>query len=102
LIEPVSSNFDKMFDNLKPVSYQLINGSSNRRHTGFIAQQVVQSLQDAGIDTKDFAGVCIPKDENTYYSLRYEEFIALCVDQIQKLKKRVGELETQLIEIKGE
>ena len=62
------------------------------------------AIQKAGLTTQDFAGYVEKLNEFNEIEryLRYGEFIALCVDQIQKLKKRVGELETQLIEIKGE
>ena len=97
------------YNNLKPSSYKYNNGTSDRLHIGFIAQDVEASLKMAGIDTKDFAGLCIPQNENHYYSIRYSEFIALNTDQIQKLKKReseledkVAQLELQIKEIKGE
>ena len=89
-IAPLYSYF---FDSLRPVTYKFNNGSSDRLHTGFIAQEVEQSLYNTGLSTKDFAGLCIEED---YYALRYEEFIALNTDQIQKLKKRVSQLEQQL------
>jgi hypothetical protein len=54
---------------------------------------VEDSLPLAQIDTKDFAGICMPKDEDKFYSLRYTEFIPLNTHQIQKLKNRVSELE---------
>jgi hypothetical protein len=94
-IESLHSNFDIFFDNLKPVSYILNNGNSGRKHIGFIAQDVEEGLALANIDTKDFAGICIPSLHDSHYTLRYIEFIGLCVDQIQKLKKRVAELENK-------
>ena len=98
-ISELSVEYDKFFDLIKPVSYKFNNGSSDRLHTGFIAQEIEESLSKVGLSTKDFAGLCI--DENSY-SLRYEEFIALNTSQIQKLKSRVSELEKQIKELKGE
>lgn len=101
-IEELSENFDVFFDSLKPASYILNDGTSGRKHIGFIAQDVEQGLINAQINTKDFAGLCIPSDNELYYMLRYEEFIALNTSQIQKLKSRVSELEKELKELKGE
>ena len=87
-----TSKYDALFDLLKPVFYQYNHGESGRYHTGFIAQDVEEAVKNAGLESMDFAGYL--KDQKTgEYSLRYEEFISLCVDQIQKLKQRVKKLE---------
>ena len=87
-----TSKYDALFDLLKPVFYQYNHGESGRYHTGFIAQDVEEAVKNAGLESTDFAGYL--KDQKTgEYSLRYEEFISLCVDQIQKLKQRVKKLE---------
>lgn len=87
-----TSKYDALFDLLKPVFYQYNHGESGRYHTGFIAQDVEEAVKNAGLESMDFAGYL--KDQKTgEYSLRYEEFISLCVDQIQKLKQRMKKLE---------
>ena len=98
-ISEIAIEYETFFDLIKPVTYKFNNGSSNRFHTGFIAQDVENALYSAGLTTKDFAGLCI---DDTSYSLRYEEFIALNTAQIQKLKSRVSELENIIKELKGE
>lgn len=101
-IENLSDAYSKLFDNLRPVRFRYNNGQSKRFHTGFIAQEVKQALLDAGLTTKDFAGYIarIDTDEETQKrsvtrSLRYSEIIALCVKEIQALKKRVQALEAK-------
>ena len=119
----LDNKYDKFFDNLNPLGFKYIMGSSDRVHCGFIAQEVENSLLKSGLTTKDFAGLAIndisnytrettedsngnivdlDKSEINYlldnkinkeYSLRYEEFIAIAIDQIQKLKRRVDILE---------
>lgn len=98
-INPLPSVYSNIFDKLYPVSYKYNDGCSDRTHTGFIAQYVEQAVLDCGLTTKDFAAVCYDLDEEgnkVDYRIRYEELIALCVDQIQKLKARVSELELQI------
>lgn len=87
--------YDGLFDRLKPTPYQYDNGTSGRTHLGMISQDVEQALTDSGLTDMDFAGFVRGEDADgaVVYSLRYEEFIALCIDQIQKLKARVAELE---------
>lgn len=116
--ERVKTNFDTLekyedaFFDFKPISFEYLVGTSNRKHMGFGAGQVLQTLKDHHIDTKDFGAFVesktpidfyekqlgyIPKGiEKTEYSLRYEEFIALNTHMIQKLYKRVEELEVLL------
>lgn len=98
-ITRLSDNYTVFFDLIKPVSYKFNKGSSNRFHTGFIAQDIEDALYTAGLTTNDFAGLCI---DDVSYSLRYEEFIALNTSQIQKLKSRVAELEKEIMKLKGD
>ena len=100
-IESMSETYDLFFDNLVPSTYKYIDGTSNRRHTGFIAQKVEEALSVASIDTQDFAGLMIVDrgTENEVWTLRYEEFISLNTWQIQKAKARITELENKVAEL---
>ena len=59
-----------------------------------------EALEAAGLTSLDFAGFVKSPDEEAeggyLYSLRYEEFVALCVREIQRLGQRVRELEGKL------
>ena len=101
--------YDVIFDNLKPSRFKYNDGTSGRYHTALIAQDVKEAILAAGLTTQDFAGYCeVPiyeKDEDgnsteniTGYTcaLRYDEFMALAIRQIQMLKARVAELERRL------
>lgn len=89
--------YDALFDRLRPVSYKLVDGQSGRTHLGLISQDVERALEECGISSQDFAGfVRTPREgeEGAYdYSLRYGEFIALCIHQIQLLQASVARLE---------
>ena len=54
-------------------------------------------MEAAGLTSLDFAGFVKSPDEEAeggyVYSLRYEEFISLCILEIQRLDQRVRELE---------
>lgn len=94
----ISYNMERyaaLFDLLKPVHYKLNAGTSGRTHVGMIAQDVEEAMTAVGLTGQEFAGICkAAKDEGGYsYFLRYGEFIALCIDQIQKLKTRIAALE---------
>ena len=97
-IQSLSGAHDQIFDALKPVSYKFNQNNNNRTHTGLIAQDVKEAVENAGLTTQDFAAYCEWENEDgsTGCGLRYGEFISLCIDQIQKLKKRVEELEDKL------
>lgn len=96
------SAYDAIFDALKPASFKYKDGTSGRTHTGFISQDIEDVLGPSGLTSTDFATfIKSPLEdkeghiiEGEYrYGVRYEELIALCVAQIQALKKRVSELE---------
>lgn len=93
-ISDALERYDALFWRLRPVSYKLRDGQSGRTHTGLIAQEVEQALHELGMSGMDFAAfVKSPRADGDDYGLRYEEFIALCIRQIQRLDARVRELE---------
>ena len=75
--------------------YKYNDGTSDRYHSGFIAQPTKEALDSAGLTLKDFAGICIENmgTDEEVWRLRYEEFIALNTWKIQQLEKRIEQLE---------
>lgn len=99
------SRYNAFFDALQPASFRFIDGQSGRTHLGMVSQDIEEELEAAGLTDMDFAGfIRDPRqdeDGNTVdgeynYMLRYEEFIPMCIYQIQKLKARVAVLEGRL------
>jgi hypothetical protein len=98
-IMTLDTSYDNLFNNLKPCKYKYNHGTSDRYHTGFIAQEVVDAIENSGLTTQDFAGVVHldePNRNGCEWLLRRDEFVALNTWQIQKLKQRVAELESRL------
>ena len=97
-ILPMSEVYEKIFDMLKPVSFKYVDNDNERTHSGLVAQDVKEAVLAAGITTKEFAGYCEWKneDETIGCGLRYSEFVAINIYEIQKLKARVKELEEKL------
>ena len=98
IISLVGNKYDALFDLLTPCSFKYNNGTSNRTHIGFIAQDIVSAALQVGFSLQDFAPVCYD-EKSQNWSLRYEELIALNTQQIQLLKNRIIQLEEK---IKGE
>ena len=101
--------YDAVFDALKPAFYKYNDGTSGRLHGGFIAQDCEDAVLGAGLTASDYALYCkspvYKLDENGDetneiegydYSVRYSEIVPLNTYEIQKLKKRVKELESRL------
>lgn len=103
--------YEKFYLALSPCYYKLNAGTSDRYHSGFIAQEVETALADNGLTNQDFAGLTIyeaeEEDENgertkqTEYALRYGEFIALNTYMIQRLYERVSALEETVKQLGG-
>lgn len=98
-IENIPDIYNTFFDLLSPVRYKFIVNESNRYHFGLISQDVEESLQTANISSQDFAGFIKWKNEEGVeeYGLRYGEFIALNIWQIQKAKSRISTLEQTIL-----
>ena len=92
-IEELDNRYSILFDELRPVRFIYNNGQSNRYHTGLILDELKSAMDDANIDASELAAYCISDETTGAGGIRYSELIALCIDQIQKLKKRVEELE---------
>lgn len=108
----------KFFDALKPCTYFMVGG--DRKHMGFIAQDVEEAMNQNGMTIDDLSFVCkdaeytlkdeekpdteenreytLDEDGNQkyIYGLKYTELHAMEVDQIQRLKTRVSDLEFAL------
>lgn len=66
--------------------------TSDRFHTGLIAQDVKNAIVKAGLSTKDFAAYAEWKTDDcdkASCGIRYEELVSLCIAEIQKLKKQL-------------
>lgn len=97
------ARYNTFFDSLSPTLYKYNNGTSDRLHSGFIAQHVETALNSSEISTQDFAGLVIDNigKENEAYYLRYGEFVALNTWQIQKAKARITELEEKVANLEA-
>lgn len=96
-----------VFLKLKPSCFKMNDGTSDRFHTGFIAQEVEEAVRDAGLTNKDFAALTIEQKEGEdgktreEYGLRYSEFVSLNTYMIQQAWKRIEALEQRVAEAEG-
>lgn len=98
-IEPFNEKHDILFDNLIPRTFKYNDGTSDRTHSGFIAQELQKAIEAAGLTTQDVAAFVEFRDEKNEVSelgIRYTEIVSMNTWQIQKLKARVVELETKV------
>lgn len=89
---------------LNTVSYEYTaEGQKGIRYHGLIAQDVDRLASEFGVQ---FSAVVRPENEQSYYSLRYAEFVVPLIkavqeqqDQMEKMEQRIEELEGLLREI---
>ena len=99
-IEGISEAF---FDSLRPITFKYNSDEDGHIHYGLIANEVEESLKSLGRDPEQWALYTHKKDFDTgemVRALQYREFIPLNICEIQKLKKRVKELEEVIKELK--
>lgn len=101
----VAERYGAFYKALKPARYHMNTSRSGRFHTGFVAQQVRDALEAAGLGRGDLAALVQqgydPQAEDGgggQYSIRYGELVALNTAMVQSLMARVDALETKLKE----
>lgn len=94
-IEELPEKYINMLMQLIPSRYKINSGTSGRYHVGFIAQEVEEAMNSAGIDAQEFGGFVKDKadDGSDIYMLRYEEFIGILTAKIKQLEARLSALE---------
>lgn len=97
--------FEETYMDLEPIAFKYNNGTSDRFHFGFGANQVKETILKHGYTTKDFAGFVqsVDSPDSDDYcgvvdpmGLIYTEFISWNTHMIQKAYKKI---ETQQQEI---
>lgn len=87
--------YDKLFDELRAYTYRFKPDSGfkpDKTHMGFISQNIKKNLDDAGLPE-----LAVYDDDNPeILGVDKQEIIPLCVWQIQKLKKQLGELNEKI------
>jgi hypothetical protein len=92
-------------NDLNPITYKWKKKNKNKvdaTHHGIIAQEVVETLKDYGIDSlEDFAGITHDEDDETYYGARYTEFIPILMKAIQELSTKNDALVARITALEG-
>ena len=100
-IEDLPEKYIDLFDSITPRRYKMNEGTSGRYHVGFVAQEVEEAMNVAGINSQEFGGFVIDRYENEEgneqekYMLRYDEFIGILFAKIKQLESRIEELEAR-------
>lgn len=91
-----NSNCKDFIMSLKPSSYKYNDGTSNRFHHGFIAQEVKEAMgtDDWGVYVDTSANS--ENSEEDYKALRYDEIIADLVGTVQYQQNKIEKLKQQL------
>jgi len=87
--------------NLRPVTYEMdyktdkagANGHLGKVYTGFIAQEVEETLNQLGVE---FSGLCKPQNEKDFYSLRYAEFVVPLVNAVKEQQKTINSQQQEI------
>lgn len=106
----IDSRYEEFFMKLQPILYKLKNFKGQKRqtphdriHCGLGAQTTLAMAKECGLDEMSVAAICRDDlEEPTVdgrterYGMAYSEFHGLEIHMIQKLYKRIEELETQI------
>lgn len=88
-------------DNLKPIQYELIQSSDNKIHYGFVAQDVEETLSNAGVNPDEIGIIGhIQNHGQQEYVLTYTEFIPLLTKKCQELQTETNMLKQEIAQLK--
>ena len=101
-IEELPEKYITFIDNVIPRRFKYDDGTSNRYHAGFTAQNVKAAMDAAGISDLEFAGWAKDVDAagDDTYLLRYTEFLAPMLLKIRQQEERIANLENAKKEIR--
>ena len=91
-----------LIDGLKPMQYHYKDGDKDL-HWGFVAQDVIEEMQELGLSPDDYALVSQSEHKDGQkYTLGYNELIAQLVMKCQELQAQVDDINVRLTEKLGE
>lgn len=102
-IQKFTAKHEEFFDNLIPRTFKYKDGTSDRTHFGFIAQELEEAITAAGLTTQDVAAFVETKDDKgnpEIKAIRYSEIIALNTHMIQKCLAKISLLEDEIKKLK--
>lgn len=102
-IENLDDNYEQLFYGLKAKTFKYNDGTSDRKHLGFIAQEVKTAIDNSGLTTQDVGAYVADTnqaDGSDLLALRYSEFVALNTHMIQKCLAKISSLEDEIKSLK--
>lgn len=96
--------YEAFYRSLKPCRFKMNSERNRNFHVGFVAQEVKQALEDNDIPADELEALTQFRSqdgEEGMYAIGYSEFVAMNTAMIQKLLKRVDELEKEIETLKG-
>lgn len=91
-----------LLNNMNPRYYKFKSDPETER-TGFIAQEVLEVLENTGLDTSLFVQtITNPMTQESHYGLNYTDMVAILWKGWQKHEREIAELKAEIAEMKGE
>lgn len=101
-IADLDERFLDFFDRLKPVGFKWNNGTSGRKHAGFIAQDVKEAMDASGISAMEFAGYVEMEDmDGNSCGLRYDQFIPILTKKVQEQQKVIDSQQAKIDDLEA-
>lgn len=105
----LSTSYEDLFMSIQPFSFNYLVGDDPNKHLGFMAQDVIKQMDKYGIDSSVYlTSIAKPSEEaqkyvtnGKLYRINYNEFIPFNTFMIQKNRKRIEQLEEQVVALKN-
>ena len=100
-IKALNSNVDDIILDFKPVEYDLKEDESGTRYFGLIAQDVAETLEKYGYDSKKYSTVNELSNPEGYLGIDYNDFTPMLIHLCQSQQKKIDDLEERLSKLEG-
>ena len=104
-IENLDERYFLLWDELQPKSYYMKADKEKRNHIGYVAQEVEEAMQKAGLTYEECGFIhkkWVEKEdyEGYEYSLNYDGIAVIAQAKIKQQEERINTLEKEIAELK--
>ena len=94
-INELDDRYLKLFSNLQTKTFNYTTDTTEDKHIGLIAQEVLKAQQEAGIKPKENRLVTVGAD--SMLEINYTELLTIAIAKIQELEKRIEQIRKESV-----
>ena len=94
---PWQDGYDNILDEIDPVLFTWKEGETEKKHIGYLAQDVQEALENNGI----IGSGIVNEDKDGFLGLSYSELSVLLANKVKKQQKTINDLEARVAKLEA-